>query len=195
MLINGTRSKPGNRNRKCKIFSQRCPTKNSSNPSFDLANGRILESEIVQQIFLEAKSEPEISSGKAPNWLGVRTQPKFTQNWSRGASVLRGESRALPEIHFQKAFTKLHIIFEASKLCEFIYQFLYFQISKSDIGFYIYNFDSRSYIFQNHKYGIKFTDIVNIRGFSAFLLVFIGLYNSKWPLCGNCMYICILAGI
>lgn len=65
MLINGTRSKPGNRNRKCKIFSHRCPTKNSSNPSFDLANGRILESEIVQQIFLEAKSEPEISSGKS----------------------------------------------------------------------------------------------------------------------------------
>lgn len=65
MLINGARSKPGNRNRKCKIFSHRCPTKNSSNPSFDLANGRILESEIVQQIFLEAKSEPEISSGKS----------------------------------------------------------------------------------------------------------------------------------
>ena len=65
MLINGTRSKPGNRNRKCKIFSHWCPTKNSSNPSFDLANGRILESGIVQQIFLEAKSEPEISSGKS----------------------------------------------------------------------------------------------------------------------------------
>ena len=65
MLINGTRSKPGKRDRKCKIFSHRCPTKNSSNPSFDLANGRILESEIVQQIFLEAKSEPEISSGKS----------------------------------------------------------------------------------------------------------------------------------
>ena len=64
MLINRARSKPGNRNRKCKIFSHRCPTKNSSNPSFDLANGRILESEIVQQIFLEAKSEPEILSGK-----------------------------------------------------------------------------------------------------------------------------------
>ena len=64
MLINGTRSKPGNRNRKCKIFSHWCPTKNSSNPSFDLANGRILESEIVQQIFLEAESEPEIPSGK-----------------------------------------------------------------------------------------------------------------------------------
>ena len=64
MLINGTRSKPGNRNRKCKIFSHWCPTKNSSNPSFDLANGRILESEIVQQIFLEAKNEPEIPSGK-----------------------------------------------------------------------------------------------------------------------------------
>lgn len=65
MLIDGTRSKSGNRNRKCKIFSHRCPTKNSSNPSFDLANGRILESEIVQQIFLEAESEPEISSGKS----------------------------------------------------------------------------------------------------------------------------------
>ena len=64
MLINGTRSKPGNRNRKCKIFSHWCPTKNSSNPSFDLANGRILESGIVRQIFLEAKSEPEILSGK-----------------------------------------------------------------------------------------------------------------------------------
>ena len=65
MLINGTRSKPGNRDRKCKIFSHRCPTKNSSNPSFDLANGQILEPGIVQQIFLEAKSEPEISSGKS----------------------------------------------------------------------------------------------------------------------------------
>ena len=64
MLINGTRSKPGNRDRKCKIFSHRCPTKNSSNPSFDLANGQILEPGIVQQIFLEAKSEPEILSGK-----------------------------------------------------------------------------------------------------------------------------------
>lgn len=64
-LINGTRSKPGNRNRKCKICSHWCPTKNSSNPSFDLANGQILESEIVRQIFLEAKSEPEISSGKS----------------------------------------------------------------------------------------------------------------------------------
>lgn len=73
MLINGTRSKPGNRDRKCKIFSHRCPTKNSSNPSFDLANGRILETEIVRLIFLEAKTEPEISFGKAPNWLGVRT--------------------------------------------------------------------------------------------------------------------------
>ena len=141
------------------------------------------------------KTTPRWLLEKWRNWLGVRTQPEFTQNWSRGASVLRGESRALPEIHFQKAFTKLHIIFEASKLCEFIYQFLYFQISKSDIGFYIYNFDFRSYTFQNRKYGIKFTDIVNIRGFSAFLLVFIGLYNSKWPLCGNCMYICILAGL
>ena len=65
MLINRARSKPGNRNRKCKIFSHRCPTKNSSNPSFDLANGQILEPGIVQQIFLEAKSEPEISSGKS----------------------------------------------------------------------------------------------------------------------------------
>lgn len=65
MLINGARSKPGNRNRKCKIFSQRCPTKNSSNPSFNLANGQILDSGIVRQIFLEAESEPEISSGKS----------------------------------------------------------------------------------------------------------------------------------
>lgn len=65
MLIIGTGSKPGNRNRKCKICSHRCPTKNSSNPSFDLANGQILESEIVQQYFFEAKSEPEISSGKS----------------------------------------------------------------------------------------------------------------------------------
>lgn len=64
MLINGARSKPRNRNRKCKIFSHRCPTNNSSNSSFDLANGQILESEIVQQIFLEAKNEPEIPSGK-----------------------------------------------------------------------------------------------------------------------------------
>ena len=64
MLINGTRSKPGNRDRKCKIFSHRCPTKNSSNPSFDLANGQILEPGIVQQIFLKAESEPEILSGK-----------------------------------------------------------------------------------------------------------------------------------
>ena len=64
MLINGARSKPRNRNRKCKICSHRCPTKNSSNSSFDLANGQILDSWIVRQIFLEAKSEPEISSGK-----------------------------------------------------------------------------------------------------------------------------------
>ena len=73
MLINGTRSKPEDRNRKCKICSHRCPTKNSSNPSFDLANGRILESEIVQQIFLEAKASPKSLLEKAPNWLGVRT--------------------------------------------------------------------------------------------------------------------------
>lgn len=65
MLINGTRSKPGNRNRKCKICSHRCPTKNSSNPSFDLANGQILDSGIVRQIFLEAESEAEILSGKS----------------------------------------------------------------------------------------------------------------------------------
>ena len=64
MLINGTRSKRGNRNRKCKIFSHRCPTKNFSNPSFDLANGQILDSGIVRQIFLEAESEAEIPSGK-----------------------------------------------------------------------------------------------------------------------------------
>lgn len=64
MLINGARSKPENRNRKRKICSHRCPTKNSSNPSFDLANGQILEPGIVQQIFLEAKNEPEIPSGK-----------------------------------------------------------------------------------------------------------------------------------
>ena len=147
------------------------------------------------RFFQRLKASPKSLLEKAPNWLGVRTQPKFTQNWNRGASVLRGESPALPEIHFQKAFTKLHIIFEASKLCEFIYQFLYFQISKLDIGFYIYNFDFCSYTFQNRKYRIKFTDIVNIRGFSAFLLVFIGLYNSEWPLCGNCMYICILADL
>ena len=65
MRIKGTRSKPVNRDRKGKIFAHRCPTKNSSNPSFDLANGRILPSELAQQIFLEAPCEPEISSGKS----------------------------------------------------------------------------------------------------------------------------------
>lgn len=147
------------------------------------------------RFFQRLKASPKSLLEKVPNWLGVRTQPKFTQNQSLSTSVLRGESRALPEIHFQKAFTKLHIIFEASKLCKFIYQFLYFQFSKLDVGFYIYNFDFCNYTFQNRKYGIKFTDIVNIRGFSAFLLVFIGLYNSKLPICRNRMYICILAGL
>lgn len=64
MLINRARSKPENRNRKCKICSHWCPTKDSSNPSFDLANGQILDSGIVRQIFLEAESEAEIPSGK-----------------------------------------------------------------------------------------------------------------------------------
>lgn len=73
MLINGTRSKPGNRDRKCKIFSHRCPTKNSSNPSFDLANGQILEPGIVQQIFYRLKASPKSLLEKAPNWLGFRT--------------------------------------------------------------------------------------------------------------------------
>lgn len=146
---------------------------------FDPLIGQNLVEMSASGFFSRLKTTPRWLLEKWRNWLGVRTQPEFTQNWSLGASLLRGSSPALPEIHFQKAFTKLQIKFHVRKLCKFKNQLLYFVNRKSGIGFYIYVSVFIGYTFQNRKCGPKITYLVILCGISAFQLGFMGLYKRK----------------
>ena len=145
----------------------------------DPLSGRNLVAMSASGFFSRLKTTPRWLLEKWRNWLGVRTQPEITQNWSLGASLLRGSSPALPEIHFQKAFTKLQIKFHVHKLCKFKNQLLYFVNRKSYVGIYIYVSVFIKYTFRNCKHGPKITYIVILCGFSAFQLGFMGLYKRK----------------